>query len=111
IDAMPRTRPHSEEKPQSENATLFAANTLPIIEATRSGAWNATIIGGAVFLAIVIVGGLFLPPLNEVPDSFPAVVLWSFREASLAIRPCCGARSGLDSGLLPRPSCRIARER
>jgi hypothetical protein len=47
------------------------------------GAWNASLIGLAVFVVAVVAFGLAMPPLNEVPEGFPAVVLWQFRVASL----------------------------
>jgi len=47
------------------------------------GAWNATLIGGAVYVVAVVIFALAMPPLNEVPEGFPAVVLWQFRMASL----------------------------
>jgi hypothetical protein len=49
----------------------------------QDGAWNATLIGGAVYIVAVILIALAMPPLNEVPEGFPAVVLWQFRMASL----------------------------
>src|SRR5271167_2977296 len=47
------------------------------------GAWNATIVAAAVFLVAVVIFALVMPPLDEVPEGFPAVVLWQFRMASL----------------------------
>jgi len=38
---------------------------------------------GACYIAIIIAAGLVLPAVNEVPDEFPAVVLWKFRIAAL----------------------------
>ena len=39
------------------------------------GAWNATLVGAAVFLVAVVIFALVMPPLDEVPEGFPAVVL------------------------------------
>jgi len=39
--------------------------------------------GAAAFLATVVAAYLILPPINEVPGSFPATLLWQFRLASL----------------------------
>jgi predicted cobalt transporter CbtA len=36
------------------------------------------------FLAVVTIGYLVLPTVNEVGDDFPAVLLWQFRLSSLA---------------------------
>lgn len=48
----------------------------------RFGGWNATLIAGAAFILAVAVVQWLLPAVNEVPDAFPAVVLWQFRLAS-----------------------------
>jgi Probable cobalt transporter subunit (CbtA) len=49
----------------------------------QHGAWNATLIGAAVYIFAVVIFAFAMPPLNEVPEGFPAVVLWQFRMASL----------------------------
>jgi predicted cobalt transporter CbtA len=64
------------------------------------GPWNATLIGGIAFVGIAIITGLLMPSLNEVPDGFPAVVLWNFRVASLAIQATLWATLGLVFGRL-----------
>jgi predicted cobalt transporter CbtA len=40
-------------------------------------------VGGAAFLATVVAAYLLLPAINEVPETFPATLLWKFRLASL----------------------------
>ncbi|EME24010.1 CbtA family protein [Rhodococcus triatomae] len=40
----------------------------------------------AAFLAIVVIGYVVLPGVNEVGDDFPATLLWEFRISSLAIQ-------------------------
>jgi len=62
------------------------------------GAWNATLIGAAVFLVAVVVFALAMPPINEVPEGFPAVVLWRFRMASLGAQAIMWAALGLGFG-------------
>jgi predicted cobalt transporter CbtA len=52
--------------------------------ATRYGGWNATLVVVAYYLVVMVAAALLLPTVNEVPDEFPAVVLWKFRVASLA---------------------------
>ena len=47
------------------------------------GAWNASLVGAAVFLVAVVILAFVMPPLDEVPEGFPAVLLWQFRMASL----------------------------
>ncbi|MFZ2526496.1 MAG: CbtA family protein [Rhodococcus sp. (in: high G+C Gram-positive bacteria)] len=47
------------------------------------------------FLAVVILGYLVLPTIDEVSDDFPATLLWEFRISSLAVQAtlwaCLGA--------------------
>ena len=62
------------------------------------GAWNASLIGIAVFVIAVVAFGLAMPPLNEVPESFPAVVLWQFRMASLGAQAIMWTVIGLGFG-------------
>ncbi|WP_244439870.1 CbtA family protein [Mesorhizobium metallidurans] len=50
------------------------------------GSWNAAIIAALGYLAFVGIVRLALPYINEVPDTFPATVLWQFRIASLLIQ-------------------------
>jgi predicted cobalt transporter CbtA len=66
----------------------------------RHGAWNAALIAGATYLAIVIGVALLLPSINEVPDQFPAVVLWKFRIASMGAQFIMWTTIGLLFGSL-----------
>jgi len=76
---------------------------------TRFGAWNASIAGGVVFIAIIAAVQIALPALNEVPAAFPAVVLWKFRVAALGMQAIMWATIGLLFGALVERSERIAR--
>ena len=49
----------------------------------RLGPWNAAVAGVAAYLVAMAVVMLVLHPVDEVPDGFPAAVLWRFRLASL----------------------------
>ena len=60
-------------------AVLISRHFVP-----RLGAWNAVLVAGAAFLAVIVVSQFLLPDINEVPANFPAVPLWRFRIASLA---------------------------
>jgi hypothetical protein len=51
--------------------------------ALRLGDWDGTLIAAGCYIVIVVIAALLLPPINEVPAEFPAVVLWKFRIASL----------------------------
>lgn len=61
---------------------MVAACSLRLSVRDRLGGWNAALVAGAFYVATVAVTGLLLPGVNEVPDLFPAVVLWQFRVAS-----------------------------
>jgi predicted cobalt transporter CbtA len=68
--------------------------------APRYGSLNATLIGAGLFAAVVVIAQLVLPDINEVPAEFPAIVLWKFRMASLAIQVLMWATLGLMFGWL-----------
>ena len=83
-------------------AMIIAVETARRLLAAH-GAWNATLIGGAAFLAMVTLAGLLMPSLDEVPHGFPADVLWSFRQAALAMQATLWAAVGLLFGSLAEP--------
>jgi hypothetical protein len=64
-------------------AAMIAAASLQKLLRGRVGTWNATLAAGGAYLAVMLAVCLFLPVVNEVPDQFPATVLWQFRVASL----------------------------
>ncbi|HUN53222.1 MAG TPA: CbtA family protein [Candidatus Sulfotelmatobacter sp.] len=64
------------------------------------GAWNAALLGAAVFLLAVALAQLLLPDIDEVPAQFPAVVLWRFRMASFGIHAVLWTTLGLVFGWL-----------
>ena len=77
---------------------------------SQLGAWNATLAAGAAFIVTVALVQLLLPTINEVPDGFPATVLWDFRLASLGTQLVIWTTIGLVFGaLVARPL--TARER
>jgi predicted cobalt transporter CbtA len=76
-------------------AAMIAAGMLRLRLLPRHGSWNALLIAAGVYLIVVIVVGLVLPPINEVPAEFPAVVLWQFRIASLGAQLIMWATLGL----------------
>ena len=61
----------------------------------RYGGWSAALIAAAVYLVVVIVAQLLLPAVNEVPEGFPAVLMWKFRMASLGMQVIMWATIGL----------------
>ena len=66
----------------------------------RYGRWNAALIGVAAYLIVVVAVGLAPPDVNEVPEAFPAVVLWQFRMASAGAQLIMWSTIGLGFGAL-----------
>jgi predicted cobalt transporter CbtA len=81
----------------------------------RLGGWNATLAVVAGYAAVVVVAYALLPTIDEVPQqalptvvgavtdagaTFPPVVLWRFRMASLAIQAVIWAVLSLGFGVL-----------
>jgi Probable cobalt transporter subunit (CbtA) len=96
-------------------ALLAAARTRRSLLA-RHGAWNATILAGAVLVAVVAVAELILPAVHETPAGFPADVLYRFRLASLGLNATLWLTLGLGFGavaqrLVEPAARRVARPR
>ncbi|WP_438490073.1 CbtA family protein [Streptomyces sp. S186] len=68
--------------------------------APRLGNWYATVVTSAAFVLAVGLAYAFLPAINEVPQDFPATVLWQFRLGALAIQCSLWAGFGLLFGHL-----------
>jgi len=79
--------------------------------AGRYGSWNATLMVAAYYIAVMIVAALVLPAVNEVPEEFPAVVLWKFRVASLGAQLILWATLGLLFGALTQRATTLGRVR
>jgi hypothetical protein len=79
---------------------MVAAAVLRKRLAARRGGWNAALIAAGSYLVAVIVVARILPGINEVPDAFPAVVLWQFRIASFGMQLIMWATIGLVFGAL-----------
>ncbi len=87
-------------------AAMIVAVMIAKASAATRGAWDATLIGGAVFIGLVIIAGMLMPALDEVPANFPAAVLAEFREASLAIQATLWATLGLVFGRMAESALR-----
>ena len=85
-------------------ATLAFAVWLRRGILARFGGWDATLIAGAAFVAIVSVVILLLPDINEAPETFSAVVLWRFRLASIGTQMILWTTLGLLFGALTERS-------
>jgi predicted cobalt transporter CbtA len=81
-------------------ATMLGAVALKRLLVARFGEWNAILIVAACYIVLVALAGLLLPAVNEVPDQFPAVVLWKFRIASVGAQFIMWATMGLLFGAL-----------
>jgi hypothetical protein len=90
-------------------AAMIAAWMLRNRLAARYGGWNAALIAAAAYLVVVVAVALALPGVNEVPEGFPAVVLWQFRTASLGAQLIMWATIGLLFGGLTERAARASR--
>ena len=81
-------------------AAAVAAGMLRSRLLPRFGGWNAALIAGAAYGIAMVAVCLALPAVNEVPDAFPAVVLWQFRIAALGAQLIMWTTLGLLFGAL-----------
>jgi predicted cobalt transporter CbtA len=81
-------------------AAMIAAWMLRNRLVSRHGGWNAALIAGGAYLVVVIAVALALPDVNETPESFPAVVMWQFRMASMGAQLIMWTTIGLLFGAL-----------
>jgi predicted cobalt transporter CbtA len=81
-------------------AAIIAAWLLRSRLVPHWGRWNATLVGAAAYLVVVVVVGLALPSVNEVPEAFPAVLLWQFRIATAGAQFVMWSTIGLGFGIL-----------
>jgi hypothetical protein len=85
-------------------AALVLAVMLARQLRARCGAWNAALIAGAAFVALIAIVQYMLPTINEVPGQFSADLLWRFRIASLGIQAVLWTTIGLLFGALTESS-------
>jgi predicted cobalt transporter CbtA len=81
-------------------AAMIGAGMLRLRLLHRFGAWNAFLIAAALYLIAMTAVGQVLPAINEVPEQFPAVVLWQFRIVSMGAQLIMWATIGLVFGAL-----------
>ncbi|MEU9078549.1 CbtA family protein [Kitasatospora sp. NPDC004745] len=70
--------------------------------APRLGNWYAAVAAGGGFVVAVGLAYALLPVINEVPEEFPATLLWQFRLAALAIQLVLWTSFGLVFGELAK---------
>ena len=75
--------------------------------AGRFGGWNGALLAAGGFVVVIAAAQWLLPAINEVPDAFPAVVLWRFRVASLGIELILWTTVGLLFGALTERSLSV----
>ena len=64
-------------------AAMIAAGMLRNRLNPRFGGWNSVLIAAGAYIVVMAGVAFSLPGVNEVPEDFPATVLWHFRIASL----------------------------
>jgi hypothetical protein len=79
--------------------------------APRLGNWNATLLALGLYLVLIILAQIGMPPVNEVPPGFPATVLWRFRLASIGTQAVMWTTFGLLFGALTERSLRSGTRR
>lgn len=67
---------------------------------TRRSSPDATLIAVAVFAGVVALAYVVLPGVDEVPDAFPASLLWRFRLATIGVQAVLWAGIGVAFGIL-----------
>lgn len=77
-----------------------AATILGRRLAPRLGNWYATVAAAGGFAFAVGLAYAFLPFLSELPDHFPALLLWEFRVTTLAVHLVLWTAFGLTFGHL-----------
>jgi predicted cobalt transporter CbtA len=85
-------------------ATMAFAVVLGRRLVPRLGDWNAALVAGATFIAMIAIIQALLPTIDEVPTAFPAVLLWQFRLASLGAQMVLWGAIGLLFGALTERS-------
>jgi predicted cobalt transporter CbtA len=80
-------------------AAAIAAGMLRLRLNHRLGIWNAALIAAGVYIVVVTGVAMVLPDVNEVPEDFPATVLWQFRVASLGGQAIMWGALGLLFGM------------
>jgi predicted cobalt transporter CbtA len=81
-------------------AAIIASLATKRLFVARFGEWNAALLVAACYIVLMGIAALLLPAVNEVPEQFPAVVLWNFRIASIGAQLIMWATLGLLFGTL-----------
>ncbi|MFI2645129.1 CbtA family protein [Streptomyces sp. NPDC018610] len=76
-------------------AVILGKRLAPVL-----GNWWATVVAVAAFAVVIGSAYEFLPVINEVPQDFPAALLWRFRLSALAVQTVLWGGFGLLFGEL-----------
>lgn len=76
-------------------AVMIAAGMLRLRLNQRLGEWSAALIAAGAYILVMIGVAVALPEVSEMPEGFPATVLWQFRIASLGAQAAMWATLGL----------------
>jgi len=90
---------------------MIAAVNLGRALSRSWGNWNAAIAGGAAFIVLVGIAYTLMPTINEVPDGFPATLLWQFRTVAFVLQLILWTTLGLSFGWLTERALAPAKSR
>ena len=91
-------------------AAMIASLAIKRLLVARFGEWSSNLLVAACYIVFVGIAGLLLPAVNEVPEQFPAVVLWNFRIASIGAQLIMWATLGLLFGALSQRAADYQRQ-
>jgi hypothetical protein len=92
-------------------AAMIVAMAMKRLFVARFGEWNANLLVAACYIVLVGIAALLLPAVDEVPEHFPADVLWSFRIVSIGAQLILWAMLGLLFGALTQRAVTVGRAR
>jgi predicted cobalt transporter CbtA len=92
-------------------AAMIASVSLKRWFARRLDEWHAILAVAACYIGLVVLAGLLLPAVDEVPAEFPAAVLWKFRIASAGAQFIMWTTLGLLFGDLTQRALKNAARR
>jgi predicted cobalt transporter CbtA len=81
-------------------AAMIGAGMLRNRLVSRFGVWNSAMIAAGAYIVVMTGVAFALPNVNEVPENFPATVLWQFRIASLGGQLIMWTTLGLLFGII-----------
>jgi hypothetical protein len=81
-------------------AAAVAALRLGRDTVKRYGAWNGALLAIAGYIVLVVIAGVLMPGLDEIPKGFDPDVLWDFRVATLGTHVVLYTTLGLGFGAL-----------